>query len=171
MSKICLTIFSVLSILTITRAYAGTGYETGTVNITGNLLPSTCSISGASDLTFALGNVSQADLPDINATFGRVEQAISLRCDADTGVYMTVSGDSVADSPAIIENKGTGKGVGVQLLDVSNNYTPISLGERWMVIQATEGDDTIPLAAQYIRTGTLDSGTVTASVTYNLDYE
>jgi len=84
---------------------------------------------------------------------------------------MTVSGDSVADSPAIIENKGTGKGVGVQLLDVSNNYTPISLGERWMVIQATEGDDTIPLAAQYIRTGTLDSGTVTASVTYNLDYE
>lgn len=171
MKKIGLTLFGVLFILTLTRAYAGTGYETGTVNVTGNLLPSTCSISGATDLTFALGNVSASDLPEINSTFGRTEQSISLTCTTETGVYMTVTGDSIADSPTVIENKGTGKGVGLQLLDVSNSDNPISLGERWMVIQASEGSAVIPLAAQYIRTGSISSGTVTASVAYTLDYQ
>lgn len=145
--------------------------DTGTVHVTGNLLPGTCSVSGGTDLTFNLAPVSSGGLPAVNSTAGRTEQSLNLTCDEDTTVYMTITGDSIKDNPAIIENTGSAQGVDLQLLDVTNNNTPITLGARWMVINKTGASTAIPLAAQYIRTGELTSGTVTASVTYTLDYQ
>lgn len=166
MWKQTIIILGVLSFINVSSAS-----DTGTVHVTGNLLAGSCSVSGGSDITFNLDKVSPQDLPAVNATAGRIEQSINLTCDEDTTVYMTVNGTSVDDDPTIIENTGTAKGVGLQLLDVTNNSTPITLGDRWMVIDQTGTSATIPLAAQYIRTGDLDGGTVQASVTYTLDYQ
>lgn len=145
--------------------------DTGTVHVTGNLLAGSCSVTGGTDLTFNLASVSSGGLPDVNSTAGRTEQSLNLTCDEDTTVYMTISGTSVADNPTVIQNTGTAQGVGLQLLDVTNNNTPVTLGERWKVISQTGTSAAIPLAAQYIRTGAVTSGTVTASVTYTLDYQ
>lgn len=145
--------------------------DTGTVHVTGNLLAGSCSVTGGTDLTFNLAPVSTGGLPNVNSTAGRTEQSLNLSCDEDTTVYMTVTGTSVADNPTVIASTGSAQGVGLQLLDVTNNNTPITLGARWMVINQTGTTTAIPLAAQYIRTGSLTSGTVKATVTYTLDYQ
>lgn len=170
MPKLSLLIFSVLSLLSMTSAEAAK-FNSGTVTVTGNLLASSCTLTGGTDLTFALDSVSSSDLPQVDSVAGRKEQNINLSCDAGTNVYMTITGTNVENEPTIIENTGSAQGVDLQLLDVSGSDKPITLGERWMVVQGASETTSIPLAAQYIRTGPVDSGTVKATVTYTLDYE
>lgn len=143
----------------------------GTVHVTGNLLAPTCSITGGTDITFNLDTVSVSDLPDVNSTAGKMEKEISLTCDADTQVYMTIDGCSSTDNDSVIVNTGTAQGVGIQLLDVTNNNNPIHIGQRWNVIAHSTESESIPIAAQYYRLGSLTAGTVKATATYTLDYE
>lgn len=166
MSKLRMAIFSLLYITGVCSAS-----DSGTVHVTGNLLTSTCTISGGSDLTFDLDSVTKSDLPDVDSTAGRQEQSIQLSCDADTKINMTVNADSDSSDNTIINNTGTAQGVGLQLLDVTNNSTPIKMGVTWTVISDSTQVETIPIAAQYIRTGNLVAGTVKATATYTLDYE
>lgn len=170
MSKFSVVMLNICMLFSMSGANAA-ALNTGTVTVTGNLLASSCTISGGGDLTFTLDTVTGTDLPDINSVAGRKEQSIGLICDTGTNVYMTVTGTSVTDEPTIIKNTGTASGVDLQLLDVSNSDTPITLGERWLVLGDTTATTSIPLAAQYIRTGPVGSGTVKANVTYTLDYE
>ncbi|MFI7811722.1 fimbrial protein [Citrobacter werkmanii] len=161
----------VVMILVLTSTAASAATNSGTVHVTGNLLSSSCTVTGGTDLTFNLDAVTKADFPDQSSTAGRQEQSIELICDADTVINMTVDADTDATDNTIIKNTGSAQGVGLQLLDVSNSNTPIKMGRRWVVITDSTQVETIPLAAQYIRIGALESGSVKANATYTLDYE
>ncbi|EJH7015195.1 type 1 fimbrial protein [Salmonella enterica] len=163
-------LFSIL-LLGATMTFAHADTNTGSVTVSGNLLASACTLTSGSELDFNLEQVSRSDLPDVGSTFGRLEQDIELSCDEGTLVYMTVNGDTESDDNTIIKNAGDAGGVGLQLLDVTDNNTPVEIGTRWMLVNGAKATETIPLAAQYIRTGELSSGTVEASATYTLDYE
>lgn len=146
--------------------------NTGTVSVTGHLLTSACTISGGADLTFNLGRVLTSDLPSIGSTYGRLSQNISLSCDEGTIVHVTVSGTAQSNDDTILINTGTAEGIGIQLLDVNDNDTPIEMGKEWTPITSASTGDVIPIAAQYIRTGSsLAAGAVTANATYTLEYE
>ncbi|WP_312176143.1 fimbrial protein [Pseudescherichia sp.] len=143
--------------------------DSGSVTVTGNLLSSGCSVSGAANLTYNLKKGVAGDLPDENSTYGRQHQAISLSCDEGTIVHITIEGNHLANNNSILSNTGTGKGVNIQLLNVNN--TPIRMGEVWTPIIDANSRETIVIGAQYIRTGNIVAGTVSASATYTLKYE
>ncbi|MEG5548267.1 fimbrial protein [Enterobacter wuhouensis] len=152
-------------------AWHASAASNGSVHVTGNLLTSSCSVTSGTNLTYDLSTAMTDDLPAVDSTTGRQEQNIVLSCDTGVVVYMTINGDHSTNDNTILNNTGTAQGVGIQLLNVNDNYTPIAMGNRWVVINSTAATNTVSIAAQYIRTGTLATGTVESSATYTLDYE
>lgn len=147
-----------------------------TVNFNGTVSSSGCSISGGQDLSITLSDVYPADLPSVGSTWGQSgEKDITLNCNAGTNVYIKFDGtqSSESTSDTVLQNNGTAKGVGVQLMDLHDGQTnkAIDMGYRWSPVSNSGTSAKIPIAARYYRTGTLSAGTVDASATYTLDYD
>lgn len=76
-----------------------------------------------------------------------------------------------------LTSDSTAKGVGLQIL---NGSTPVAFGpdsavagnmNQWTAGTATGGPMTIPLTAQYIKTGTVNPGTVKGAATFTMSYQ
>ena len=155
----------------ITFGYSGSASEVN-YRFNGKIIPGGCSVTGGQNLIIKLDDVQKSSLPAVGSNWGEsAPQDIQLTCIKNTRVYITFSGNQSSEStdPSILENNGTAKGIGIQLLN--NNHIPYSLGEKDEVIEHSGTTTTIPVSARYIRTGDLVSGSVDSSATYTLNYQ
>lgn len=170
-SRLLFTFFIVLNELGFSLAQA----ETGTITVHGAVASSGCSVSGATDVDIGLGDVHDTDLPSVGSTWGQsAEYDITLSCSAGARVTISFAGDNDPDygDNTVLKNTGTASGVSTQLIDLNGGAnSPIAMGSSWTVTSSSGASETIPLAARYIRTGTVGVGTVLSSATYTMNYE
>ena len=82
--------------------------------------------------------------------------------------FSSPAGTSGVDS--VVPSTGTATGVGIQLLDATNN--PISPDQMRTVVNSTAGNTSVPFFAQYYRLATgAVTGTVRAAAVYTMSYQ
>ena len=143
--------------------------STAQVNVTGRIT-SGCSVN-SSGVTIPLGNVSAGALPSIgDHSPTSPTQNITITCPADpTGIVMKMTGKSVNGRQDVLEltnagASGVANGVGVQL--IYDNKPLVLNSDVAIPIAARQ----IPIAAHYIRLGTLSPGTADTTATLNFTF-
>ncbi len=162
--------------------------STGTITFNGKLTDTTCNVNiegQGADATVTLPTVSVSELTAAGNTTGRTAFRMALSgCTIGTvGQQSTVSaffqpGDTVDLSTGRLKNvSGDATNVDLELLDASNSYAVINVGNTAQVNDmayvdiATDGTATLPYAVEYYANGKTTAGTVTSSVVYNLQYK
>lgn len=132
-----------------------------------------CSVP--SSLTVTLSTVTTTALAGgTGVTTGDKAFAIPLACSANARLAITLDSTSPVSRPSgVLSNSGTATGVGIQIVwngPPGTSGDPVALGTA-VTFDAASGASQIPLVARYYRTtGTLASGSVTATATYTLTY-
>ena len=156
----------------------------GTINFTGELVDSTCVVTvngqvAPAAATVTLPKVSVTTLKAAKDTAGQT--GFNIQLSACTGVSTTAAaffeaGAGVNPLTSNLHNKGTAKFVELQLVD-ANNGNVIKAGDfsqdksTSKIPKNATGDTILPYAVQYIATGKTESGTVTGTVTYSINYQ
>ena len=172
MSKIVIAA-SVLALGFSAGAYAADG----TINITGKIIGTTCTINGAASgsaaVNVTLPVVLASTLNGSGKTAGTTAFAINLtNCDSNiaTAGVSFQPGSTIASDGTLI-NSGTANKVSVALLNASGTQINLSTGaNNNLPVTLTNGAGSLNYSAQYLATGNATSGTVTTSVTFNLAY-
>lgn len=179
----------VLSMLATLGSSVANAESTGTINFNGELTDTTCNVNiegQGPDATVTLPTVSINELTQPGKTTGRTGFNMALtECTVAQGGPSKVSaffqaGETVDLSSGRLQNQTTGgaTNVDLQLLDASNGYSAIKVGNTSQVndtayvdIDAANGTASIPYAVQYYATNATTAGKVTSSVVYNLQYK
>ncbi|KWH02239.1 fimbrial protein [Burkholderia territorii] len=169
----------------------------GTINFTGSVVASTCTINGGTnDLTVPLPKASTNQLATAGATAGRTPFTLALSgCTTDSkddegvSIPAPVKKVSVAFEPGPNVNLETGRlkptgadaAKGVEIAILNDKYEPIKIGAESLT-QGTQvvdidtaesgtGTATLQFAAQYVATGdAVSGGSANSFVTYSLVY-
>jgi len=146
-----------------------------TLNLTGTntIAPVACSVSNSA-INVPMGDMARKLFTGVGHK-GPIKQFfITLRCDADTKVKMTI--DAVADSsaaPGVIAltsagSPGVASGVGIQL---THSGAPVVFGSPKSIITSAGGVLNIPLIATYYQTSpTVRVGPANAQATFTMTY-
>ena len=155
----------------------------GTITINGEVTAGTCAIAvngGNTSATVTLPTVSTNALSSIGQTAGATGFNLALTSCPTTGsVRAYFENIGVAQATGNLSNKAVAAGgknpaqnVEVQIL--SANSTPIDLrtntGNNVLVDFSATGGATLYYSAQYIATGAVGAGLVSADLIYSLDY-
>lgn len=162
--------------------------STGTINFNGELTDTTCEVDingQGSDATIVLPTVGVNQLTASGETTGRTSFNMNLsNCVVGTqGGHAKVSaffqpGNTVDLSTGRLKNVGgNATNVDLRLLDASNSYTPINVGNTDQVNNMAyvdinaDGTAFLPYAVEYYANAQTTPGTVNSSVVYNLQYK
>lgn len=178
----------ILAVLLAAAATQSAFASDGTINFTGELVDSTCTVTvngvvGPAPATVTLPKVSAAQLKTANATAGQTGFNITLS--ACTGTSTTAAaffeaGAGVNPLTTNLKNSdatATGaKNVELQLVDATNGSV-IKAGDFGQVAGTSKimkngsGNTILPYAVQYIATGLTTAGKVASQVTYSITYQ
>ncbi|ELY4776485.1 fimbrial protein [Cronobacter turicensis] len=178
---------SVCAILTI-ATFSAQAASTGTITFNGELTDTTCEVDingQGSDATIVLPTVGVNQLTANGDTTGRTSFNMNISdCVIGTeGGHSKVSaffqpGNTVDLSTGRLKNVGgSATNVDLRLLDASNNYAAINVGNTDQVNNMAyvdinaDGTANIPYAVEYYANAQTTPGTVTSSVVYNLQYK
>ncbi|MDG1643054.1 type 1 fimbrial protein [Klebsiella huaxiensis] len=167
--------------------------STGTITFNGELTDTTCEVDiegQGADATITLPTVGVNDLAVAGAVTGRTAFNMNLsRCSVGTaGGHAKVAtffqpGVSVDLGTGRLKNmSGTATKATLQLLDPSNSYAVINVGNTDQVTRtayvdidssagAGNGVAQLPYAVEYYAEGITTPGTVSSTVVYNLMYK
>jgi type 1 fimbria pilin len=163
--------------VTISPASGGTALTVANLSVTGTLALASCSVRTAS-VSVTLPNVSAGSLN--TGSSGRTPFSLGLNCPNGVKVYVTLTDASnVANTSTTLglTRNSTAAGVGLQILNGAN---PIAYGldsaaagntNQWSAGVGAGGAMNIPLIAQYVRTGTVTTGTVQGVATFTMSYQ
>ena len=180
---------SLMTILGLAAASAQAA-STGTITFNGELTDTTCDVSldgQGADATYTLPTAPVSALDAAGKTSSRTNFVMSLsKCSVGTvngkskvAAYFQ-AGSTVDAATGRLKNTSTTGAtlVDLQLLDGSNNYAPINVGNADQVtkttftdIDTTAGTATLPYGVEYYANGKTTAGVVTSSVVYNLQYK
>lgn len=187
-SIINLSIAAVLGLAAISAQAA----STGTITFNGELTDTTCEVDiegQGSDATVTLPTVGINELAAAGDVTGRTAFNMNLsKCSIGTAGHSTVAaffqpGSTVDLSTGRLKNMtGNATGASLQLLDPSNNYAVINVGNTdqvnntaYVAINTSAGaglgSAQLPYAVQYYAESLTTAGTVSSSVVYNLMYK
>ncbi|WP_275076170.1 fimbrial protein [Providencia rettgeri] len=123
-----------------------------------------------------LGDWYDTQFKNIGNTSDMVDIPISLKCNPDTNINVTVKSTNGSSSPTagwlnLATEENSAKGIAVQLLD--NNNNPITLDKKFnQANSVSEGDYIFNWKARYIKTADkITPGSANASATVNIRYE
>ncbi|MBW3512197.1 fimbrial protein [Janthinobacterium sp. NKUCC06_STL] len=159
----------------------------GTINFTGELLDSTCTVNvngavGPAAASVTLPKVSAKQLSTDKATAGQTAFNITLSACAGTSTSAAAyfeSGAGVDQVTGYVKNTGAAKQVALQLVDLTSD-TVIKAGDIGQTTSTskikknttgTTPTTVLPYAVQYISTGVATAGTVIGAVTYSITYQ
>lgn len=160
----------------------------GTINFSGELLDSTCTVNvngaaGPAAASVILPKVSAKQLAVAGATAGQTAFNITLGACAGanttTALAYFESGSGVDQVTGYVKNTGAATSVALQLVDATNG-SPIKAGDiaqsttTSKITKNTTGTNpttVLPYAVQYIATGKAGAGLVTGAVTYSITYQ
>jgi len=170
-------LYNVSPWLTISPASGGPALTAANLSVTGTLALASCSVTTAS-VSVTLPNVSAGSLN--TGPSGRTAFGLGLNCASGVKVYVTLTDASnVANTSNTLglTRNSTAKGVGLQILNGAN---PVAYGldsavagntNQWFAGTAASGAMNIPLVVQYVRTGTVTTGTVQGAATFTMSYQ
>ncbi|MBA7935130.1 MAG: fimbrial protein [Klebsiella huaxiensis] len=183
-SVVSTSIFAVFAL----AAFSTQAASTGTITFNGELTDTTCEVDingQGSDATVILPTVGVNQLTASGDTTGRTSFNMNISdCVIGTeGGHSKVAaffqpGNTVDLSTGHLKNVGgSATNVDLRLLDASNSYAPINVGNTDQVngmayvdINA-DGTALLPYAVEYFANAQTTPGTVTSSVVYNLQYK
>ncbi|MCS3457996.1 fimbrial protein [Aeromonas sp. BIGb0445] len=155
----------------------------GTITITGEVTAGTCDISvngGSASAIVTLPTVSTNALSGLGVTAGATGFNLELTSCPTTGsVRAYFENFGVAQSTGNLSNKAVASGgknpaANVEVQILASDSTPIDLrdntGNDVLVDFNATGDATLYYSAQYIATGAVGAGLVSADLIYSLDY-
>jgi type 1 fimbria pilin len=147
----------------------------------GTLSAATCSVQ-TPGIAISLPNATtRAFSSGVGATAGR--QAFNLSFACATGAQVSIVITDVVDptnrtNTLKLAPDSTAKGLGVQIL--KSEGTPVVFGpdeagqsveNQWLIGASPNGLLQLPLFAQYIRTGTVEAGSIKAMATFTMSYK
>ncbi|UYU30498.1 fimbrial protein [Siccibacter colletis] len=146
-----------------------------TINITGNIVASPCTVNGGNNaLSVSLGDIQASSLQTAGATSPAKDFSIDLT-DCPTGttnVKVVFSGtEDTEGGSSYYKNSGTAKNVAVALIDKS---TGSKLGNGESIEQEVTADKTVTFELQtqaYSVSGGALPGTIQAAITADLTYQ
>ena len=155
----------------------------GSVYMNGSTLSlqnTSCTVNTQS-ISVSLPTINTAQLPALSSTTGSTPFSIVLNCPSSQNIYMTLTDNSnplrTSSIIGLEPSNSTASGIGIQIL---RNGSPVLLGpdssnagntNQFLIGLNQLGSITIPLSAQYIRTGTVQSGKVKAVATFTMSYQ
>lgn len=183
-SVVSTSIFAVFAL----AAFSAQAASTGTITFNGELTDTTCEVDingQGSDATVILPTVGVNQLTASGDTTGRTSFNMNISdCVIGTeGGHSKVAaffqpGNTVDLSTGRLKNVGgSATNVDLRLLDASNSYAPINIGNTDQVDGMayvdinTDGTALLPYAVEYFANAQTTPGTVTNSVIYNLQYK
>lgn len=183
-SVVSTSIFAVFAL----AAFSAQAASTGTITFNGELTDTTCEVDingQGSDATVILPTVGVNQLTASGDTTGRTSFNMNISdCVIGTeGGHSKVAaffqpGNTVDLSTGRLKNVGgSATNVDLRLLDASNSYAPINIGNTDQVDGMayvdinTDGTALLPYAVEYFANAQTTLGTVTSSVIYNLQYK
>lgn len=162
--------------------------STGTITFNGELTDTTCNVDingQGSDATIVLPTVGVNQLTTSGDTTGRTsfnmnisDCVIGSKSGHSKVAAFFQPGNTVDLSTGRLKNVGgTATNVDLRLLDASNSFAPINVGNTDQVNSMgyvnidTDGTAFLPYAVEYYANAQTTPGTVTSSVVYNLQYK
>lgn len=182
-SVICLGL-SVLAFSSVSMA-SDFGKSTGTVDFTGTIVNTPCSITAANqNLKVDLGNVPVADFTATAGTLGGSQKQFTIvlsNCTVIDDPYtakVTFSGYMANDKKSLGTDAGqdtsgqpVATGVGIQISEGSSK-TPLALGVEGAAVPITQPEMHLNYAAQYISTAaTVSPGLANGHADFTVSYE
>ncbi|CAM3192817.1 fimbrial protein [Janthinobacterium lividum] len=174
----------ILAVLLAAAATQSAYASDGTINFSGELLDSTCTVTvngqvAPSAATVTLPKLSASMLKTASTVAGQTPFNITLS--ACSGATTTAAaffegGAGVDTLTSNVKNSGTATFVELQLID-ANNGSAIKAGDIGQVTGTTRitknatGNTVLPYAVQYVSTGVATAGTVLGTVTYSISYQ
>ncbi|MGS0639219.1 fimbrial protein [Citrobacter sp. VF227] len=170
---------SLLFILPFTAQADGTG----NINFSGRLSSVTCNASingGGNNATVILPTVQASSLAAAGNNAGQTGFTVTISgCNAAGNLRAYFENGATVDSASgRLKNtaaSGAATAVQLELLDGSQNYTPVNIGNSNQnnagFIPIAGATVTLPYAVRYYATGTAGAGAVTSSVTYSVIYK
>ncbi|WP_020202775.1 MULTISPECIES: fimbrial protein [Cupriavidus] len=155
----------------------------GTIEITGNIVATTCQINGSNgptDVTVPLPPVSANALSTQGATAGRTPFSITLSgCQGGSATKVSTSfeaGPTVNSTGRLTVDAGGASGVEIRLLNATQgviNAGTALTGQNSPAVNIVGNGATLNYFAEYFATGTgtVTSGAANSRVRYSLVYE
>lgn len=149
----------------------------GQVNITGNILSNTCTVSaGDVNKTVALGSVAGKQFTSV----GSVSQAIPFSLTLEncgpsaSGVAVTFTGAADVNNGQLLATEGgngTASGVGVAVLDSAHKLIPLNSASPVYGLVPGQTTSVLQLYAEYMSVESgVTAGAANASATFQLTY-
>jgi len=158
---------------------AGVWAADGTVNVTGSVSATTCTVNGngtgVANFSIAMPNVAKSALNVAGATAGTTPFTIAVTGCSGTSTTITPyfeSGSTINSSGRLI-NSGTAANVEVQITTGTGTVVALNAGSGSQNVTATNlsgGAGTSSFIARYYATGVATAGTVSSSFTYSIVY-
>lgn len=155
----------------------------GTIDFRGNVIASTCSVEGGSDLTVPLPPVSTTALADVGAVAGRSAFSLALKgCAVGDGNPVKVgvmfeNGANVDQSSGrltIDTGAKAAEGVQINVLDSQQKLIPVGAqtgASTEMAAIDADGKAKLNYFAEYYAAGAVKAGDVSSRVEYSLIYQ
>jgi type 1 fimbria pilin len=127
-----------------------------------------------------LDEIKLRDLSSVGTTAGRKDFELSFNCSSGAKVSIVITDVATPSNRTNILTlapDSTAKGVGIQVLKADG--TPVSFGpdatgsdvaNQWLIGASPNGTLTLPLSAQYVRTGDVVPGSLRALATFTMSY-
>ncbi|UIF86640.1 fimbrial protein [Cupriavidus necator] len=145
-----------------------------------NIVAPACTVQNTS-VVVNMPTISASALPAAGATAGQTGFNISLSCTGATAVTMTLTDAAQPGNTSSSLSLATGSSAGGVAYQILYNGTPVSYGpdsanagnlNQFNVgTMAGAGAMNIPLAARYVRTGTVTPGSANANATFTMSYQ
>ena len=155
----------------------------GTIDFRGNVIASTCSVEGGSDLTVPLPPVSTTALADVGSVAGRSAFSLALTgCAVGDGNPVKVgvmfeNGTNVDQSSGrltVDTGAKAAEGVQINVLDSQQKLIPVGAqtgASTEMAAIDADGKAKLNYFAEYYASGAVKAGDVSSRVEYSLIYQ
>lgn len=148
----------------------------GTINVTGQITSSTCSVTDDSrSKSVALGTVKSIDFSGVDATSGAVDFTITLKdCNASNAT-VTFSGNKDSDNPSLLAIKDTidsAEGIAIAILDDDKNIIDMDAASKIYAVDSYQSINTLHFYAEYMATSPqIKAGEANATATFTVSYD
>lgn len=164
------------------KTFAVSGTDTGTVQVTGRMIPSTCLINGNSggttNILVDLGNVTTVAFSTAGSAGASVLPTLTLTgCPFSSPIKFSLDGSGSIDSTylayknSIAVGAGGASNIGAQVINTGTN-TPINPNGANDVTVTSDGAGaaTMPIAIRFISLGGATAGTFSTVAGFNITY-
>ncbi|HEX4503370.1 MAG TPA: fimbrial protein [Scandinavium sp.] len=147
--------------------------DTVTINVTGNVVASPCTVNGGSStLDVKLGDIQAATLSAAGAVSTAVPFSLKFTdCPAGTkSVSAAFSGTPDPDAGGYYKNNGTAKNVAIGIYQTSTGF---GKGNGTNIVQDVQADHTVTMDMQakaYSSAGGATPGTITGAIVVTMSY-